>query len=243
MLLRKELHWNFGSGAIGFLKVRTRSDTFSSLVSNRRFQTPNFAMLPADVPQVVESPIPDNRTTLQYIIPPEGDDIVPQRDARVDWSHEEVQPPPSILLDFMYGAAVSKRWGSSRLRVVLEEYLKAVFSPVQAKKPFPPSRPSPPPEEDESGIEDDPNDPDWQPSSGEEARETFTSTASADLMKTMDHMLLLPMLLKGILPQSVAAEWERQNKEVELRSQEHSSEKVRQWLDAVSAIIEYPFPD
>ena len=66
-----------------FLKVRPELDTYvsSTLVSNVcRLQTPNFAMVPADVPWIEEGPIPHNRTTLQHMKPPMGLYTVPPCD-------------------------------------------------------------------------------------------------------------------------------------------------------------------
>ena len=56
----------------------------------------------------------------------------------------------------------------------------------------------------------------------------------------MDDVILLLMLLKGTTPPTMAVEWKRRNEEEELRSQEHSREKIQQWLNSnpsVSTII------
>ncbi|KAF8554619.1 hypothetical protein OG21DRAFT_1412292 [Imleria badia] len=197
ILLRKDLHTKFGAARFVFLK------------------TPNFAMVPADVPRVEQGSIPDNRTTLQYVEQPTGRNI--QADRR-----DEVRPPPSILLDFMYGAAVVKRWKCDRLRDMLEQRFKDDFSKILNEKP---KRSAP--EDDEPGVEPD---------------------ASAGLLEAMDDVIILSMLLKDTTPRSMATEWKRRSKEEELRSQEHSREKVRRWLNSnasetVSAIIKCLFPE
>ncbi|KAG8221110.1 hypothetical protein J3R82DRAFT_2637 [Butyriboletus roseoflavus] len=227
ILLRKDLHADFGMAAIGFLK------------------TPNFAMLPTDVPWIEQGPIPHSRTTLQYHMPPTGSDIVLQRDIRADWSRDELPPPPSILLDFMYGAAVVKRWGCNPLGDVLRKRFEDDFSKVLAENPKHST-----PEDDESEVElDDPgnNDPDWKPSKDKQkGRKTFSSDASAGLLEAMDMVLYLSMMVKGTTPELMAAEWEKQNKEREQRSQEHSCEKVQQWLNSdasVSAFIKCMFSE
>ncbi|KAN0082980.1 hypothetical protein V8E55_008775 [Tylopilus felleus] len=131
--------------------------------------------------------------------------------------------PPSFLLDFMYGAAIVKRW-------------KYDFSKVLAENP---KRSNP--EDDEFEVEpDDPNDSkdhDWvEPSRGKQkGGTTFSSDLSAGLLKAMDEVILLSMLLKGTTPQSMAAEWDRRNKV--LRSQEHNREKVPQWLNLDASMI------
>lgn len=63
--------------------------------------------------------------------------------------------------------------------------------------------------------------------------------ADAGLLEAMDDVLLLSMLLKGTTPQLTAAEWERQYREGELQSQEHSCKKVQQWLKSVSEIMKH----
>ena len=110
--MHKDLRVGLGLAEGVFLIVPPELSIYalSTLVSNvRRVQTPNFAMVPAEVPRIEQGPIPYRRTTLQYIEPPTGLYIVPPLDIRADWSRDEVRPPPSILLDFMYGVAVVKR--------------------------------------------------------------------------------------------------------------------------------------
>ncbi|KAF8434061.1 hypothetical protein L210DRAFT_3506736 [Boletus edulis BED1] len=180
MLLRKDLYYMFGNAEV----------------------TPNFAMEPGDVPRVEQYPMPGNRATLQYMVPITGLDTVPPRDVQVDW-RDEVHPPPNILLDFLYGAAVVGRWKCDGLRDILEQQFQDHF-----------------PDEDEL------KDPEWNPSKGKREKTRKNGLLEA----AMDDILMLSMLLKGKTPQSKAAEWERQRKEEELRSQEHSCEKVQQWL-------------
>lgn len=67
---------------------------------------------------------------LQYMELPTGRLSVPQWDVRADWSSNEVPPPPSILLDPMYGAAVVKRWKCDYLRGLLEKRFKDDLSKV-----------------------------------------------------------------------------------------------------------------
>ena len=216
---------------IVFLKVCTELDTYisSTLVSNVcHVQTPNFAMEPADVPWIEQSPtIPHSRTTLQYMKPFTGRGCFPQWDIRADceWSREDLPPPPSILLDFMYGAAVIKHWKCNHLDDMLEKWFKDDFSKVLTE-----NRRCSTPEDDKPEVQpDDPMDPNWVPSGWkgkQKGRKTFLSDASAGLLDAMDDVLLLSMLLKGTTPQLMAAEREKQNKEKKLCSQEHSAEKV-----------------
>ena len=216
------------------------------LVSDvHRVQTPNFAMVPADVPRIEQGSIPPNRTTLQYIEPPMGLYSVPPCDIQADWSRDDLPPPSPILLDFMYGAAIVKHWKCDRLGDMLEKRVKDDFSKVLTENPKCSA-----PEDDEPKVQpDDPMDPDWVPSGWkgkQKRRKTFSSDASAGLLDAMDDVLLLSMLLKGTTPRSMAAEREKQNKEKKLHSQEHGAEKVRQWLDSdasVSVFIKCLFPE
>ncbi|KAF8127061.1 hypothetical protein EV363DRAFT_1401491 [Boletus edulis] len=162
--------------------------------------------------------MPGNRATLQYMVPITGLDTVPPRDVQVDW-RDEVHPPPSILLDFMYGAAVIGRWKCDGLRDILEQQFQDHFRKVLAEEP---KRSAP--EDDEPEVEPDEDelkDSEWNPSMGKKE----TTRKNGLLEAAMDDILMLSMLLKGKTPQSKAAEWERQRKEEELRSQEHSCEK------------------
>ncbi|KAN0082940.1 hypothetical protein V8E55_008735 [Tylopilus felleus] len=214
ILLTKSLHAKFGMARIVFLK------------------TPNFAMVPSDVPRVEEGPIPHNRMTLQYMVPPTATErgYVSQWDVAADWSRNELPPPPSILLDFMYGAAIVKRWICHPLSDMLEKRFKDDFSKVLAENPE-----CSPPFEDESEVESDDadnkikKDPDYELPGNKQKGRTH---ASADVLNAMDTMLYLSMLLKGTTPRSMVAEWERRKEEEESRSQLHSREKVQQWLNA-----------
>ncbi|KAF8122435.1 hypothetical protein EV363DRAFT_1554526 [Boletus edulis] len=209
ILLRADLHRRFGKAKIVFLK------------------TPNFAMIPDDVPWVEQGSIPGHRTTLQHLVLTAERNRVPQWDVQADW-RDEVHPPPSILLDFMYGAAVVKHWKCDRLRDMLESRFKDTFKRILAKIP----ERSAPKDDELEGEPDDPKDLTWEPPGGKQkGRKTFSSDASAGLLEAMDDILLLSMLLKGTTPQSIAAERERRHKEEELRSQEQSREKVQQWLN------------
>ncbi|KAF8552263.1 hypothetical protein OG21DRAFT_1486344 [Imleria badia] len=201
ILLRGGIHKKFGKAQLVFLK------------------TPNFAMVPADVPWLEPGSIPDNRTTLQYIEQPTGRATVPQYDVQADW-RDEVRPPPSILLDFVYGAAVVKRWKCDGLRDMLEQRFKDDFKKILDETP---KRSTPEDDEPQAGVEpDDPND------CQQRGRKTFSSDASAGLLEAMDDVIILSMLLKGTTPRSMAAEWKRRNEKEELRSQEHSREKHSQ---------------
>ena len=166
--------------------------------------------------------------------PSTGLDPVPPRDVRADWSRDDIRPPPSILLDFMYGVTVVKHWKCDRLVDILEKRFQDDFGKVLAAK------------DDESEIEPDDDRKDPFRKGKKKERKPFSSDAKADVLKAMDRVVLLSMFVKGTTPQSMAAESERRTKEKERRSQERSCEKVRGWLDpdaSVSAFIKCPFPE
>ena len=224
--------------------VRPELDTYASstLASNvRRVQTPNFAMVPADVPQIEEGPTPQKRTTLQHIKPPDGLYPVPQWDVRVDWYRDGVRPPSSILLDFMFGVAVVKRWTCDDLEDILEKRNKDDFNKVLEISTYSAADL----EDDESAVESDDDRKDPPGKGKQKGRKPFSSDVKADVLKAMDRVVLLSRFVRGTTPQSMAAEWERRTKEKEQCSQERSCEKVRQWLDpdaSVSAFVKCLFP-
>ena len=55
---------------------------------------------------------------------------------------------------------------------------------------------------------------------------------STGMLQAMDDIMVLSMLLKGITPEAMAAERERQQEEAELRAQEASRVKVLEWMQS-----------
>lgn len=79
---------------------------------------------------------------------------------------------------------------------------------------------------------------------GNKGSEVRSSDARARVLEAMDRVLCLSMWVKGATPQSMVAEREKQKRERERRTREHSSDRVRQWLDSdasVSAFIQCLF--
>ncbi|KAG6373279.1 hypothetical protein JVT61DRAFT_6906 [Boletus reticuloceps] len=96
ILLRADLHARFGKANIVFLKAsKPRIGYTQHLPPVCRFQTPNFAMKPEDVPRVEQDSMPDDRTTLQYIVEPPSTDRAPvlQWDVQADWRDEDTPRP------------------------------------------------------------------------------------------------------------------------------------------------------
>ena len=202
VLLSKDLYSMFGRAGVGFLKVCPELDTYVSLslmcaVSRlriSRWYPPIFYWL---------SKILFHTTRRHYSIcinPPMGLYCVPPTDIQADWSHDEVPLPPSILLDFMYGAAIIKHWRSNRLGNMLKIQFEADFSKVLAEK----NQKSLSPEEDEPEDDiDDSKDPEWLPPGSRKGKQKgskmFSSDMSAGLLEAMDQVLLLSILLKGTI--------------------------------------------
>src|SRR5215510_14002528 len=96
-------------------------------------------MNPEDVPMVEGGPVPSHRVTLQYFEPPDGVDSVRPRDAvftRTRRTRDGNEPPPAILLDFMYGAAAFKRWGvRQEMASVLRQNFEDTYASLEPRLP------------------------------------------------------------------------------------------------------------
>ncbi|EDR02529.1 uncharacterized protein LACBIDRAFT_332334 [Laccaria bicolor S238N-H82] len=182
MLLSPDLHRLFAAGSSAFLV------------------TPNFALQPADVPPVETGPMPSRRITLQhfevytnYHVP------TPQFDACM--SGTGTPRPSTIILDYMYGVAGYKRWGTGQeIKNLMQQRFTESYEPI----PIPPA---PPHTSDDGDID-----------------------TSPEILQAMDDILALSMLLKGTTPELMAAERQRQAEAEELRVKEASKLKVRQWM-------------
>lgn len=206
MLLRKDLHAFFAHGHIGFLK------------------TPNFALDPADIPRVEAGPMPSNCITLHHLKPDTARDPVPQNDARMIGRASDRSPPSTLILDFMYGVAAYRCWGSGQ---DIKEVMLTRFAESYESIPIPPTPPHAS-ENDSASEPDDPNDDNYIPPRGR----NHSSKASNEMLRAMDNVLALSMSLKGTTPESIAAERERQEEAEELRAKEASQVKVQQWMQS-----------
>ncbi|KAH7886539.1 hypothetical protein F5I97DRAFT_1003754 [Phlebopus sp. FC_14] len=196
LLLRSDLHQCLGLGIIAFLK------------------TPNFAMQCDDIHRVEPDPMPDTRITMQYLKPPTGYDAPRQRDVHMTGTGES--SPPSILLDFMYGAAAVKRWPTD----ALSQMLKKRFEDFKNVTPLPDHSEG---SSDESGNE-------YAPKHRQRKRgRSRRSATSNEMLQAMDHVLVLSMLLRGVTPEQIVAERERQEKEAKAHTREVARAKVQQW--------------
>ncbi|KAI0287844.1 hypothetical protein BC826DRAFT_737455 [Russula brevipes] len=178
ILLRKDLHSQFGRGDRQFLK------------------TPNFALDPADIPtgRFETGTMPASRVTMQHIVPAGGRFPVPQADIVADWSGPLA--PPSILLDFMYGIAVIKRWAVDDLRQMLEEHHNERFQDIP-----PVSRSDcadDDEDEDEGDIEPgDTSDGDHEPQGVGHRHRIHHKSEESEFSRAMDDAFYLAMIFRG----------------------------------------------
>ena len=221
-MLKKDLHAMFGLGEIAFLKVREVDIIYSDISEVSDFQTPNFALDPADIPWVEEGPVPPSRVTLQNMKSPTGRHPVPAYDARMTGTG--IKPPPSILLDFMYGVAAYRLWcGGGGIDEVMRKRFADRYQSI------PPPVPELSDGSDDGSDHEDPHDGDYEPN-GRRRGKHHRSNMSDEMLRAMDNMLALSMFMKGTTPQAMAAERQRREEEEELRAQEASRAKAELWV-------------
>ncbi|KAK0457770.1 uncharacterized protein EV420DRAFT_1687541 [Desarmillaria tabescens] len=226
IFLNAALHLFLGDGSMVLLRVRQVCDMSLNFFRSIRIQTPNFALQPEDVPRVETGPMLPTRLTLQYLKSMDEYPVPPQKDARVTNSH--IPPPSPFILDYIYGAAVYRRWAknSSDIETMMQARSKQFYSL---------SRPPPSPHSSDNDMpDDDPNDPDYEPGQGTMAsrsnkRQKHDHT-SHEMLDAMDAIFVLSKLVRGSTPPEIAEEREQRMKEAELREQEANRVNVNQWL-------------
>lgn len=206
MLLSKGLHASFALGRSAFLK------------------TPNFALGPADIPRVEEDPMPPSRITLHHLKPDTSRVPIPQFDARI--AGTGISPPSTVILDFMYGVAAYRCWGSGQ---DIEEVMQQRFAEHYENIPIPPA--SLPSSDGDSSSESVDDDDEYKPNRRPRGR-NHRSNMSDGMLRAMDNVLALSMLLKGTTPELMAAERQRREEAEELRAKEASRVKVQQWMQS-----------
>lgn len=76
-------------------------------------------MVPADIPRFGTGPLPSSRITLHHLDSDTSLDPIPQCDARIAGTGTSL--PSTVILDFMYGVAAYRRWGSGQdIKEVME---------------------------------------------------------------------------------------------------------------------------
>jgi hypothetical protein len=138
--------------------------------------------------------------------------------------------PPAIILDYTYGVAAYKCWRSHSNAngglTMMENYHKAHYENIP-----PHMQPSNDNNHPSSSSEESNNcekDPDYEPSP---TQRHYASTREGDVMATaMDELNSVLMSIQGITPQEAANRKEKQMMEEELKAQEASRSKVKEWM-------------
>ncbi|KAF8331187.1 hypothetical protein F5887DRAFT_1274000 [Amanita rubescens] len=202
----------------------------SSFVHGRRasIKTPNFALDPADIPRVEAGPMLASRITLHNLAPDTSFHPILQGDARITGTGTSL--PSTVILDYMYGVAAYRRWGSGQ---DIEEVMEQRFSKHYKSIPMPPASPYSS-DSDSFSEPDDPNDGNRRP-----RRRNHSAKLSDGMLRAMDKVLALSMLLKGTTPEMMAAERQRREEAEELCAKEASRVKVQQWMQSSPCVLSY----
>ena len=149
--------------------------------------------------------MPSRRITLQHFemrttrVP-----TVPQLDACITGTG--TPRPSTIILDYMYGVAAYRRWGSGQ---EIKELMQERFTECYESIPMPPAPPH---------------------TSDDSYQRKRHSDMSPEMLQAMDDIHALSMLIKGTTPELMAAERQRRAEAEESRAKEASKAKVQQWM-------------
>jgi hypothetical protein len=132
--------------------------------------------------------------------------------------------PSPVILDYMYGVAAYKYWGSKPGHSVVERYYLEHYAQI----PAPPCRPSSDKSNSSFNDLDNPNNP----SSTSPKQRRYRSPKMGNTMaNTMDELNLVLMLLQGTTPEEAASRKEKELEEEEEKAQEASRSKVMEWME------------
>lgn len=90
-----------------------------------------------------------------------------------------VSLPPAVILDYMFGVAAYKRWGTMQGRSVVESYHLEHYAPI----PLPPRRPS-------SDFDSNPPDESDNPNEPPQRRYHYSARVGESMAETMDRLNL-----------------------------------------------------
>ncbi|KZP03417.1 hypothetical protein FIBSPDRAFT_969021 [Athelia psychrophila] len=168
--------------------------------------------------------MPPSHITLQQLVLPTRYAQLPDLDAH--FAGMGVSLPPSILLDYMYGAAAYRCWGAGQ---GIEGMMQNRFSAHYENIPMPPPSPTSSTSSNPGSIYDSSNGDKFKPLP---RRRYYKLDMPAGMLQAMDSILLLSMWVKGTTPEAMAAERQRQEEEEELRVQKAGQVKVLDWLQS-----------
>ena len=131
--------------------------------------------------------------------------------------------PPALILDYVYGVAAFRAWGSRQddeVDATMRDYRKNNYAHITPLLPqvdddnysF---------QQPDSHTSDDLNDGDYR----------GASTRRGDIMAAaMDRLNSVLMCINGTTPQEAAIRWEKRMKEEGLMAQEAGRSKVMEWM-------------
>jgi len=166
--------------------------------------------------------MPPRRITLHRLEPDTSPCPLPQFDALI--AGTGISPPSTIVLDYMYGVAAYRRWGSGHHIMAVMEHC---FTEHYRSIPIPPA--SPPSSDDDSSYDLDDNDEEHKHHRRPRRRNHHSHTSDG-MLRAMDDILGLSMLLKGTTPELIAVERQRREEAEESRAKEASRVKVQRWM-------------
>jgi len=181
--------------------------------------------------------MPPSRITLQRLKQSHRRGLVPDWDAQMTGVATDIPPPPSILLDYMYGAAAYQSWGRNgqdMTNMMDDRHADRYHDiPIYSYSSHS-SQGENSPEPDDANGDDD--------SRTQNGGRNHRSHASDGLLRAMDGMARLAMLMKGTTSEAMAAERQKRADEAELRRHEaelHEREasrvKVELWKQSIQS--------
>ncbi|KAF8324813.1 hypothetical protein F5887DRAFT_1204278 [Amanita rubescens] len=195
-----------------FSKIQESHSLFA-LGSSAFLKTPNFALGPADIPRVETDPMPPSRITLYQLEPDPSLDPILQHDARIA-STGIIPPPSTVILDFTYGVAAYRRWGSGQ---DIKEPLRTQVTAIVPQNLM------------------------TSTTNRRRRGRNHGSKRTDGMLRAMDDVLMLSMLLKGTTPELMATERQKREEAEELCAQEASRAKVQQWMQSSPFCYEYNY--
>jgi len=179
--------------------------------------------------------MPPSRITLHHLKPDTSRFPIPQCDARI--AGTGISPPSTVILDFMYGVAAYRCWGSGQ---DIEQVMQQRFAEHYRDIPIPPA-PLLSSDSDSSSESDGLDDDDEHKPNRRPRGRNHRSNMSDGMLRAMDNVLqvALSMMLKGTTPALMAAERQRREEAEELCANEASRAKVQQWMQSSPCVLSY----
>ena len=169
-------------------------------------------------------PMPSRRITMQHFKTTYIGNTQPQPDACIRGTG--TPRPSTIILDYMYGVAGYRRWGSGQ---EIKELMQQRFAESYESIPIPPA-PLHMSDDSDINVESDDSKDLSHPLVEKKSRRRKHSDMSPEMLQAMDDIRALSMLLKGTTPKLMAEEAQRRAEAEELRAKEASKVRVQRWM-------------